>query len=457
MRSISWKLLLAFFLVSMSGTLLFFFIARNYSNQEIQNFLFDQDQNQIVSMLEDHYSEYQSWDNFRLEWQKWQPAHRPEGRGSPFALIDVDGMVVLGFPGPGELKTGNRISEGDLENAEPIMLEDEVVGYLLSPPSNPREYFSEHPVLNRINELLIFSALGSIFLALVLALLLSRTLSRPLQELSSAARRAATGDLSQKVQIKTKDEIGLLAQSFNQMMEDLERLMASRRQMTADIAHDLRTPISVILGHSEGVHEGVIEPSQETFEIVRDEALRLERLVKDLRDLSMADIGEISLELKPLSPVWILAQVEKTTLPRLAAKSISLEIDLAANLPEVMADADRVLQVLRNIMDNAIRYTPEGCKIRMSAAAVDEGGFVQFEILDGGPGVPVEELDKIFNRFYRTDPSRQRDQEGSGLGLAIARSITEQHGGEIWAESILGAGLTIKIKLPAVSARFSKT
>ena len=448
MRSISWKLLLAFVLVSVSGTVLFFVIARNYSNQEIQNFLFDQDQTQIITVLETHYAEFQSWENIRVFWQQWQPINRPEGRGSPFALIDANGVVVLGFPGPGELKTGNQLSQEDLERAIPIELEGEIIGYLFFLPENPREYFDEHPVLNRINELLIFSAFGSVVLALVLGLVLSRTMSRPLKELSSAARRAATGDLSQKVEIKSKDEIGLLANSFNQMMEDLERLMASRRQMTADIAHDLRTPISVILGHSEAVHDGVIEPSQETFEIVRDEALRLERLVKDLKDLSMADIGELSLELKPVSPGGILDQLEKSSLPLMVSKDISLQKDVAEDLPAVMVDEDRILQVAHNIMDNAIRHTPQGGRISVASRVDETGHFVQFEVLDGGPGVQPDELEKIFNRFYRTDPSRQRDREGSGLGLAIARSITEQHGGKIWAESALGSGLSIKFNLP---------
>lgn len=453
MRSISWKLLLAFFLVSMSGTVLFFFIARSYSNQEIQNFLFDQDQSQIISLLEVHYNEYQSWENIRLVWQQWQPINRPEGRGSPFALIDSDGIVVLGIPGPGEFKVGNRIGEKTLTRALPITIDDTVVGYLFFLPDDPREFFREHPVLNKVNQSLVFSAGGSIVLALVLALVLSRTLSRPLQELSSAARRAATGDLSQKVEINSKDEIGQLAQSFNQMMQDLERLMAARRQMTADIAHDLRTPISVILGHSEAVHDGVLEPSQEAFEVVRDEALRLERLVKDLRDLSMADVGELSLELKPVSPAWILAQLERTTLPLLASKDLSLEVVLADGLPEVLVDEDRILQVLRNVVDNAIRYTPQYGRISVSARNIESNHFIQFEILDGGPGVNPDELDKIFNRFYRTDPSRQRDREGSGLGLAIARSITEQLGGEIWAESSEGSGLSVKINVPAFGSQ----
>jgi len=448
MRSISGKLLLAFFLVSVSGTILFFFIARSSSNQEIRDFLSDQDQTQIITLLEAHYSENQSWENIRLVWQQWQPANRPQGRGRPFLVLDAGGRIVLGLPGPGELQTGNLVSSKDLENAIPIILDDELAGYLFFPPGDPREYFGSHPVLNRIDLLLIYSALGALVLALVLGLVLSRTLSRPLQELSSAAQRAATGDLSQKVEITSRDEIGVLAQSFNQMMEDLERLMASRRQMTADIAHDLRTPISVILGHAEGVHDEVIEPSKETFEIVRDEALRLERLVRDLRDLSMADLGELSLELKPLSPIWMVEQVQKTVQPLMAEKSLSLEVNMGEQVPDINADPDRVLQVLRNVIDNAIRYTPEGGQIKLSASTVDQGAFVQFDILDGGPGVADEELDKIFNRFYRTDPSRRRDREGSGLGLAIARSITEQHGGEIWAESVPGAGLKISIKLP---------
>jgi signal transduction histidine kinase len=281
----------------------------------------------------------------------------------------------------------------------------------------------------------------------VLGVVLSRRLSRPLQGLSTAAKQAARGDLSQKVSVTSKDEIGTLAESFNQMMEDLERLIAARKQMTADIAHELRTPISIILGHTEGVHEGVMEPSIENFEIVRDEALRLERLVKDLRILSQADVGELPLEIHPIQVDTLVPEIEKPFKTSFLDKGISLDIQIEPDLPELRADPDRLLQVIRNILDNAIRHTPEEGQITFRVKKT-ENQLIQFSIQDSGPGIAQDELDKVFSRFYRSDTSRTRDREGSGLGLAIARSVIEQHGGKIWAESPAGEGLRIIFELP---------
>jgi signal transduction histidine kinase len=218
--------------------------------------------------------------------------------------------------------------------------------------------------------------------------------------------------------------------------------------MTADIAHELRTPISVIIGHADGVHEGIMDPSIGNFEIVRDEALRLERLVKDLKILSQADVGELPLEISETSAVGLVAEYKRTAQTSLAEKNITLKVESEPNLTALWVDPDRILQVLRNILDNAIRYSPEGGQILFQVKQVEE--YVQFSIQDSGTGLEQAELRKVFNRFYQTDSSRTRDSEGSGLGLAIARSVVEQHGGRIWAESPEGEGLKILIDLPAM-------
>jgi len=453
MRSISLKILLAFFTISLAGTGLFFIVARQYSNQEIRDYLFLQDQSSIAEWLAEQYKSNGSWDN--LGTNKPPSQYIPEeemriGSVSPFILVDKDRIIIQGGSSRGRTSDfikGESVTEENLVNALEIILNGEIIGWLIPSNNNRSQTNWQHPILDRMNELLLISAGGAILLALILAFVFSRSLSRPLKKLSAAAQVAATGDLSNKVDVKSKDEIGLLAKSFNQMMGDLENLISSQRQMTADIAHELRTPISVILGYTEGVHENVVQPTRETFEIVHDEALRLERMVKDLSLISKADVGELSLELLPVPVDSILMEIDRTSIALLQDKNIKLEINKISPQVYIVVDANRIIQVIRNLIENAVRYSPEKSTITI-AVETQNAQLVRFSIQDQGPGVPQPELPKIFDRFYRVEPSRTRDQYGAGLGLAIARSIIEKHGGTIHAESPPGEGLKVIFTLP---------
>ncbi len=217
------------------------------------------------------------------------------------------------------------------------------------------------------------------------------------------------------------------------MTGKLRNAMDSRKQMTADIAHELRTPISVILGHAEGIHDEVLPLNPETIEIIREEAIRLDHLVEDLRTLSLTDSGELRLERVPCSPNILLNKVRDLFLYQATAKGITIEMVLDDRLEDISVDTNRLVQVFSNLMDNAIRSTPSGGTIRLSGKMIE--GDIVMGVHDTGSGIPEGELEKIFDRLYRTDQARIRDKGGSGLGLAIARSIIEQHGGSIWAES----------------------
>ncbi|MFT3893137.1 MAG: ATP-binding protein [Anaerolineales bacterium] len=218
--------------------------------------------------------------------------------------------------------------------------------------------------------------------------------------------------------------------------------------MTADIAHELRTPLSLIIGHAEAVHDGVLPPTAENFEIIREEATRLEHLVNDLRTLSLADAGELSIAPQIIEPERLVNEVASVFQYETRKKNITLDVDIASPLSTIEVDPGRMTQVLTNILDNATRHTPESGRILFSAKQVDDN--VEISIQDSGPGVPADVLDRIFERFYRTNSSRQRDGEtgGSGLGLAIAKSIVQAHGGQLLAESEPGQGLKIIISLP---------
>jgi signal transduction histidine kinase len=224
--------------------------------------------------------------------------------------------------------------------------------------------------------------------------------------------------------------------------------------MTADIAHELRTPVSVIMGHAEAVHDGVLAPSLESFEIIRDEVERLDGLIEDLRTLSRADAGELPIEFQPVSPDKLLEKVQAMHKQQAARKNITIALRNAPDLPEISADPGRLVQVVSNLVDNALLYTPEGGRVMLSARVVAED--LELRVQDSGPGIAENEIGLVFERFYRSDPSRQRNEGGSGLGLAIAKSIVEKHGGSIWAESQPGEGTTIVIHLPIPDGQTSK-
>lgn len=274
-------------------------------------------------------------------------------------------------------------------------------------------------------------------LALVLGAILAGTISRPVRELTDATKALASGELGHQVPVRTKDEIGELAQSFNQMSADLARSNQLRRQMTADIAHDLRTPLSVILGYSEALADDKLPGTPETYEAMHRQAQHLNRLIEDLRTLSLADAGQISLVRRPIEPRGLLEHTALAYLPAAEAQGITFEVE-EVDAPLIVVDPDRILQVLGNLVSNALRHTPAGGYVVLSATT--EAGQVRLRVRDSGPGIPEEDLPHIFERFYRGDKVRQSDG-ASGLGLAIARSLVEAHGGRITAENVTGGAL----------------
>jgi len=252
------------------------------------------------------------------------------------------------------------------------------------------------------------------------------------------------------VPVRSEDELGQLAQAFNRMSAELARSRDLRRQMTADIAHELRTPLSVILGQIDALDEGVVPPSPAAFEILRDETSRLGRLVEDLRTLSRADAGELPLERWPVPPARLLEQALASHRPLALDKGVALELEVQPALPDLEVDPDRMAQVLGNLLSNALRHTPQGGTITLGAGR--DGAAVQLRVQDTGPGIDPQDLSHLFERFYRADRSRVRETGGSGLGLAIAKAIVELHGGQIWAESAPPRGTAVFVRMPLSNA-----
>lgn len=441
MRSLRVKLVLALLAVGLIAASVATAVMGAVTLWGFERFRVAESREQLAAQLADHYRAEGSWAGVKRRFRFRVPATGT--RLAPFAVVDGEGSVLLGGLGH---SIGDRLSEKELSRAVPIRVDGQVMGMLVlgtkpSALSGPAVRF-----LGRVNRALVISGLGAMAIAVVAGVLLARSLTGPLRELTAATRAMAQGTLGQRVSVRSPDELGELAASFNQMSAQLDQSQALRRQMTADVAHELRTPLSIVLGHVEALRDGVLPLTQETFDIVHDEVQRLNRLVRDLHTLSLAEAKELPLELGPVSPHSVLADVAATHAVRVQQKGISLEVQAGPDLRDIHVDYDRMAQVLHNLLDNAIRYTASGGRIILSAAEVP--GAIRVSVRDSGPGIAPEELEQVFERLYRGDRSRHRGEGGSGLGLAIAKAIVEGHGGRIWAESEPGKGATFIVELP---------
>ena len=308
------------------------------------------------------------------------------------------------------------------------------------------------------NEALMYAALAAMLVAIVLSLYLSRNVIAPVHAMSLATQRIADGHYEEHVQVHGEDELAQLAMRFNQMAEKLNQVESMRRRLIGDVSHELRTPLTAIKGSMEGLMDGVLPATQETYQQIHVEADRLNRLVDDLQELSRVEAKAYTLEIHPVDVSSLVRTVTKRLTPRFESKGISLDIDLALGLPRVLADEDRAVQILTNLMGNALQYTPENGKVTIFAKRIDHE--VQISVRDTGTGIPPEHLQHIFDRFYRVDASRSRSRRaggGSGIGLTIARALVEAHGGRIWAESAgEGLGSTFRFTLPPENRNGSK-
>jgi len=297
-----------------------------------------------------------------------------------------------------------------------------------------------------INRSLLLGGSLAIVIALVLTFVLSRRLSSPIGVLAKAARRLGGGDLSQRVQLKGKGEVGVLAQAFDSMATDLEHAEQLRRNLVADVAHELRTPLSNIQGYLEAIRDRVMKPNATTIRSLNEETALLSRLIDELQELSLAEAGELKLIYQVEDIAKLVKQAVNSWQPQVAAKEILLSLDLPDNLPLVNIDRQRVNEVLYNLLENAVVHTSKGGTINV--AATRHGDWVEISVSDTGEGIPAEDLPNIFERFYRVDRSRARATGGSGLGLTIARRLVEAHGGEIAVQSELGKGSSFSFTLP---------
>jgi len=301
---------------------------------------------------------------------------------------------------------------------------------------NPLE--THHMFLHAIHRYILWAGGAGLALAVALSFVLTRQVLKPLAEVAGGARRISRGDYRVRVRNGGGGEGGGGGRAFNAMADNLERIETLRKTMVADVAHELRTPLTNLRGYLEALRDGVVPPAPATFTMLEDEVLRLARLVDDLGQLTRADAARHLLRLEPVDVGTLVDEACGMFAPPLTGKGVALERRVAAGIQPLHADRARLLQVLRNLLDNAVQHTPAGGTVTVGAAP--EGASVRLEVANTGPPIPPAELPLIFERFYRVDKSRSRASGGAGIGLAIVKQLVEAHGGAVGAES--GGGTT---------------
>ncbi len=419
----------------------------------------------VVVRLENYYSTHGSW--LGVDAAMGSPDHdRGKGQGGPgegqgmwmpmqLQLADAQGNLLV--DAQGREATG-RLSQDDLSQAVPLEVDGETVGYLLSEGMLAFPQEAGNSLLERINRATLTAAFIAGGAALILALLLAYHLLRPVQDLTHAATHLAEGDLSQRVPIHGDDELAALGRTFNHMAASLQHAEESRRALTADIAHELRTPLAVQRAHLEAIQDGIYPLSIENLAVIEEQTRLLTRLVEDLRTLALADAGQLTLERAPTDVPALVERVAARFGPQAAGRQIEVQLSLGESCPPLPVDSQRIEQILNNLLDNALRYTPEGGVISVQCAVfseqlqtgrkLDTESWLRVTVKDAGCGILEENLPHIFERFYRADKSRARSDGGTGLGLSIARKLAQAHGGDLTAANHPGGGAVFSLNLP---------
>jgi len=422
------------------GTIYFFVSQRiavevEYYEQISEQYRTDQ----ILSRLYTHY--------WRQRWEGVQPVVEETASisGTHIILVGINGTVIADSK---ERLLGEYYYPDSPGSNFTLPWSTEILAKVyisLNPEAEP--YIAPFRRLSEsINRSLLLGGAVAIVVALILTFVLSRRMSSPIGVLAKAARRLGGGDLSQRVHFKGKGEVGELAQAFDSMADDLEHAEQLRRNLVADVAHELRTPLSNIQGYLEAIRDRVMKPNATTIRSLNEETALLSRLVDELQELSLAEAGELKLVYQAEDIAKLVKQAVTSWQPQVAAKEILLSLNLPDNLPLVNIDRQRVNEVLRNLLENAVAHTNKGGTITVAAAK--QGDWVEVCVSDTGEGIPAEDLPNIFERFYRVDRSRARATGGSGLGLTIAKRMVEAHGGEITVQSELGKGSSFSFTLP---------
>jgi len=454
-----WKLLGTFLLVIIVGFASIYFVSaktviQQYTKLTSERFM--RDAARIAPLFVGYYEENSTWEGIARALNPQQGGQGGPGRNpvlfSIYSLIGREDLIITDAQGQVVFDVdrqllGQTLPPSVLDQGVVLESNGETIGAMISGVALERFTPLARQFFNSLNRSMLLVVVIVIAGSFLLITLLVRQLARPLNELTQASEKISEGHLEQKVEVNTQDEIGELAQAFNTMSSKLKGSEDLRRQMTADIAHELRTPMSVIQGDLEAVIDGVYPANQETFQSLLDETHRVSRLIDDLREISLLEAGELPLERESTNIKTLVQQLVQTYQIKAESNGITLKFNNTDVVSEIEADADRIAQVLRNLISNAIRYTPSGGTVVINLHR--ENGDLNCTVTDTGPGMSEEEAHRVFERFWRADQSRARHSGGSGLGLSISKRLVEAHGGKMWVQTALNQGSTFGFSLPA--------
>ena len=464
--SIRHKLFLTILLSSSIVAFSFYLILQWNFDRGFLNYVNNQtlaDMETLTDGLKEFYSEQSGWDSVKYDRQLWIDLHREmihgKGGGRPVpgdphfrpppphmdieflsarsVLLDSDKSHVIGGPPHAE----------DAPILRPILSDDKIIGYLGLYPA--RELMDSRDLLfvEQQNKSFGFIVLIMFGVSILLTFPVTIHLMRPIKNLTQGTRELIGGKYATRIPILTKDELGRLSKDFNSLAMTLEKNEVARQHWIADISHELRTPLAILRGEVEALQDGIREISMDTLTPVHEEILHLHRLVNDLYELSMSDIGALTYKKVPLDPLGILEGSLELFEKRFAEKGVALELQGPTDDPiQMLGDPDRLHQLFTNIIENSLRYTDAPGKLAISARTSPNDFTMTYA--DSSPGVSEEQLPRLFERLYRTDPSRKRSGSGAGLGLAICTNIVEAHEGTIVASTSDLGGLKIDIMLP---------
>jgi signal transduction histidine kinase len=474
--SLRWKLGGALLLVVLVSVGILSYLTNQNTTTQFQQYIQTGNKayaQRLASNLEQYYTQGQSWNG--VQDILTASLRTYEDR---LVLADNTGKVV------GDTSNqliGKPLSSFGSSNGNPILVDGQTVGTLFLDLSgmmgSGRGYMGGRSImsgpnaqsndtaasiqpaqgifLSRINNYIWIAGIIAVVVALLIGIFLTRHITRPIRSLTSGAAHISKGDLSYRVKVHANDEIGKLAESFNEMAKQLDNSEQSRRRLVSDVAHELRTPLTIIQGTVDGIADGIFQPDREHLDSIREQTVLLTHLVNDLRDLSMAESGQLKLERLSSDMVDLiqkkLAQFEVNA----RQKNVRLTLETQSTILPINIDAKRIEQVIGNLLSNAIRHTPEGGQITVSvkpSEVVTEPAknSLIVSVADTGEGIPADNLPHIFERFYRVETSRSRSEGGAGLGLAIVKQMVEAHGGRVWVQSMAGEGSTFYFSLPYV-------
>lgn len=455
------RLFLSFLLIVLVSVLTVVIVARQNTTSAVRAFMYRGGmvgEETLVDSLVSYYQTNQTWQGVE---SLLAPGGRGQGHGmgaggmmqgttnmmgQRLRVADVSGLVVADSTGS---EPSGTLSTEEKKNAVPIQVDGKTVGFLYAEGGMGFSQRGERELISRITNAAITAGLVAIGFSLLLAIGLAYSLMKPVRQLTKAAKNLGEGDLSQRVKTRGHDELAILANAFNRMADSLQQSEESRRSMTADIAHELRNPLAVQRANLEALQDGIYPLTPEALEPVHNQNLLLTRLVDDLRMLALADSGQLSLEFHATDLAEVIHQLVERHRPQAGQNRIDLTFHITPGTTVPLTarvDPLRLDQILNNLLSNSLRHTPEGGRIEVALRQMEDRAVIT--VHDNGPGITPEALPHIFERFYRADHSRSRQEGGTGLGLAIARHLAQAHGGTLTAGNHPQGGAVFTLQMP---------